>query len=182
MAHRFIGSATLPSPSTLPSTVVSSKKLLVEGISRRIAAKAGIAPPLIVRDEKAWLEGNGTKKNSSITYSTSFACTHTEKELEAAIAHEISHIKKNHPARASRVKKIVAYLNGNRMLDNVSWSLHIYHAAVRLCRAQEFSADRHSITLTGDAESLISALRKYPSAESAEHPPVEERIARLQAL
>ena len=147
---------------------------------------------------------------------------HTTKELVAVLAHEVGHFKKGHIPRmlaASLISSLVLFyllslvLNAPGATEAVGFPQHSVHAGLTvaflvygplslalgfltqwLSRKHEFEADRYAVETTGEAESLVAALKRL-SAESLSnldphpwkvlleysHPPVIQRIRAMRA-
>jgi heat shock protein HtpX len=152
----------------------------------------------------------------------------TLNELAGVLAHEISHIRNNDLAVMgladvmTRFTQMLAYLALILALINLPafllneaeisfWGLVLLYLTptagsliqLALSRTREYDADIEAVSLTGDPDSLASALEKLERYQGQfwedmtlpvpgrripqpsllrSHPPTEERIARLRAL
>jgi len=127
----------------------------------------------------AFAAGKG-KKSSVVAVTTALMDTLDKPELEAVIAHELTHIANRDAFVMSvagfmstiawYVARFSIYIRGGRDRDNGSgviiWlvSVAVWFLSFLLIRAlsryREFSADRGSALLTGNPSALISALLK----------------------
>lgn len=132
----------------------------------------------------------------------------TKKELISVIGHELGHVASNDMARMTQARGIQNALSfflifrGFKLVARWIFTPLSELELLRLSRAREFTADRISAMMLG-AEGMISALQKLQQEKIVPkthghahvlmwagfsngglfntHPPLEQRIARLQA-
>jgi heat shock protein HtpX len=167
----------------------------------RLSACGGINAPRLF-----FVEGStpniltvGKKGRSVIIVSVGLLETLSSRELEAVLAHEISHIRNND----NLLKTLVSSL---KFYSPFIFPTYLLEPAVY--REREFLADESGVALTGNPSALISALLKIGEALSFKpkhssfsnvamgfcfaiprkrgvfdnHPPLEERLSRLMQL
>lgn len=154
-------------------------------IMTRLCVIAGISRPGIAIVDRAvpnaFATGRNTKK-SIIAVTTGLLSMLSQDELEAVLAHELSHVKNRDVmiiTLASLISTAAFYVFRNFFLyshsgsrngkENFWFIIPIMAAGVwvvsfllikALSRYREFSADRGSAVLTGKPAQLVSALRK----------------------
>ncbi|HEY5565184.1 MAG TPA: M48 family metallopeptidase [Rhodothermia bacterium] len=169
----------------------------------------------------AFFTGFGSQKRIAL-YDT-LVEQHTEDELVAVLAHEVGHYKKHHIIQGAVVSIIhtgILFFLLSQVLDfrplfetfyvsdpSIYTGLIFFGlllspvelilglAMNALSRRNEYDADRYAATLTGSAESLISALKRLSHSNLSNltphpsyvrlyysHPPVLERIQALRNL
>ena len=154
-------------------------------ILTRLCAIAGISRPRIAIVDKAvpnaFATGRNTK-NSIIAVTTGLLSMLNQEELEAVIAHELSHVKNRDVmiiTLASLISTAAFFIFRNSFMiprtggrngkENLWFIIPIMAAGVwvisfllikALSRYREFSADRGSAILTGRPSQLVSALMK----------------------
>ena len=157
----------------------------LQAMTQRIASLADIPMPRLALIDteaaNAFAVGLGHRR-AVIVLTEGLRRTLTEPELEAVVAHEISHIANRDAAvlTAVAVPRILGELivggPGSSLLGLVwlsIWPLGIPLVAVgslltlTVSRYREFSADRGSAILTGAPEQLMSALSKLASRSAA---------------
>jgi heat shock protein HtpX len=151
----------------------------------RLCAIAGITRPRIAIVNKAIPNAFATgrnAKNSVIAVTTGLLSTLTEEELEAVLAHELSHVKNRDVmviTLASLISTAAFFIfrsssqtsraGGKSGKQNLWFLIPVFAAAVwivsfllikALSRYREFAADRGSAILTGRPSQLASALMK----------------------
>ncbi|HUN65257.1 MAG TPA: M48 family metallopeptidase [Bacteroidota bacterium] len=173
------------------------------------------------RSSKANAFFTGFGRHKRIVLYDTLIAGHTTDELKAIVAHEIGHFKKHHILQGMILGVLNAGLMlflfsrlillpglyGAFAVDHPSAYTGFIFAGLfltplgtvislflhSLSRANEFAADRYAAVTTGDAQSLIAALKKL-SAENLtnltphplmvrlhhSHPPVPERISSLE--
>jgi heat shock protein HtpX len=201
-----------------------------------LAIAAGLPMPMVEIIEtdalNAYASGLGTA-DASIAVTRGLLDTLTSDELEAVLAHELTHIR-NRDVRLMMVAIIFVGILafGAQVLGRTVWGrsstgtrvrpLALYDIALfaiagtlagigylfgliakfALSRTREFLADAGAVTLTKKPEALISALRTIATHDTipgipaslqammissriqglvATHPPIEARVAALQA-
>lgn len=192
---------------------------------RELAAAAGIDPPALMLlptpIPNAVTVGEGP--DQTLAVSAGLLRELSPAELRAVLAHEIMHLAHGDTstlrlvavlealtASMSRIGVLLAFLQLPLLWVGASlpWAavLLLVFAPLlsvllrlALSRSREFDADLGAAQLTGDAEALVSALRKLEAFERRArwwapwgvpdlpewlrtHPDTEERIARLEAL
>jgi len=178
---------------------------MVESLSKSL----GIPSPIIVHDRMSWYEAAAFRLHGfrKISLSRNLLLDADYDEMEAVIAHELSHIYRNDHLllgvnQACVAGSVVAFgwatvaaamhvdgLAG--MAVAMALGAMIAFAAV-LCmfaamRSQEYTADMDSAAMTGNPEALMDYLgylgRLAPSRSMSPfrtHPTAEQRIAALQ--
>jgi heat shock protein HtpX len=145
----------------------------------RLAAAADVPAPrlAIIR---SWapnaLSAGMTPKRATIAVTTELLRRLDERELEAVLAHELSHV-------ANRDGMVMTIVSGPAMLGSAMWNdgnergkvvyLLLYWPVhlVGLClmwtisRYREYAADRGAAAITGAPEQLMSALTKIAERE-----------------
>ncbi len=168
----------------------------------------------------------GTKNESAIALTDGLLRQLDINELTAVLAHEISHIQNNDlwvmgladmfsrtTSMFSLFGQILLFMNLPLIMlseVNINWVaifLLLFApnlsalAQLSLSRTREFNADLNAVYLTGDPDSLISALLKIEASQGdwmehifipgrrepvpsvlRTHPPTQERVLRLQSL
>jgi heat shock protein HtpX len=164
----------------------------------RLCVIAGLPKPkLAIVDSSvpnAFATGRGPK-NAVVAVTTGLMRKLDQRELEAVLAHELSHVKNRDMAIltiASFISTLAFYIvrysfyfggfGGNRKNSNnglvVVWivSILVWIISFLLIRAlsryREFAADRGSAAITGNPVNLISALRKISG--TMENVPTED--------
>ena len=177
-------------------------------IAESLSTKLGIPCPIIVHDHMSWYEAAAFRLYDfqKISLSRNLLLNADYDEMEAVIAHELSHIYRNDHLllsvnQACVVGSVVAFVwatvagamqEGGLAGMAVAMALS---AAVALTavlslfaamRSQEYTADMDSATMTGNPEPLISYLefleRCAPLRSKSlfrTHPTVEDRVAAL---
>ncbi len=164
----------------------------------RLSRKAGVDTPklYLIECSTPIISTRGKRKNPIIMMSVGLIENLTSRELEASLAHELSHIKNNDGlirALVSSLKFVAPFVFLNYLIEP---AIH---------REREFLADEGSVALTGEPRALISALIKtskntnvgYTSFQNmigfslenpllrgifSKHPPLVERLNRLLEL
>jgi len=167
----------------------------------RLSRKAGVRPPKLFLIERSMpmIFTVGKRNSATIMVSVGLLENLSSKELEASLAHEISHIK-----------------NNDGLIRTLAFSLKLatpfnllgYLIEPAIYREREFLADEASVALTNEPSALISALIKISEAFAVKtkrgffyglaigfflesplrsglfnkHPPLEERLNRLLQL
>jgi len=167
----------------------------------RLSRKAGVKPPKLYLIERSTpiTFAVGRRNAPTIMVSVGLLETLSSKELEASLAHEISHIKRND----GLIRTLASSLK-----FATPFNLFSYLIEPAIYREREFLADEGSVTLTDEPSALISALIKISEAcdvkpnESffsklavgfflkspvgggifSKHPSLEERLNRLLQL
>ena len=154
-------------------------------ILTRLCAIAGISRPRIAIVDKAIPNAFATgrnSKNSVIAVTTGLRNILNQEELEAVLAHELSHVKNRDVmvlTLASLISTAAFFIFRNTLMttrtgrqsgkQNLWFIIPVFAAAVwivsfllikALSRYREFSADRGSAILTGRPSQLASALMK----------------------
>jgi len=166
-----------------------------------LSRKAGVKTPKLYLIERSTLMifTVGRKNSHAIMVSVGLLENLSSKELEASLAHEISHIK-NSDDLIRTMASIMKFATPFNLLG--------YLIEPAIYREREFLADEGSVTLTNEPSALISALIKFSEAWDVEakesllcrlsigfflespsrggifskHPPLEERLNRLLQL
>jgi heat shock protein HtpX len=145
----------------------------------RLAAAANLPPPRLALI-RSWapnaLSAGMTPKGATIAVTTELLRRLDERELEAVLAHELSHV-------ANRDGMVMTIVSGPAMLGSAMWNddnprgkiayLLLYWPVhgVGVClmwtisRYREYAADRGAAALTGAPEQLMSALTKIAQRE-----------------
>lgn len=175
-------------------------------IVERCATEAGIPKPRVAIMQtpvpNAFATGR-SPKHAVVAVTDSITRLLTPRELEAVIAHEISHIKNRDVLTltiASFVAMIAALVMNNflfaamfsRRDSGGAWILAglaavvVYFVAqlliMALSRYREFSADRGSAYITGQPRDLISALEKISSRMNYVPAPQKEAVETANAF
>jgi heat shock protein HtpX len=178
----------------LGATVTPTKRDgSLNGIVERLAALAGVAAPeVVVADTDAMnaLAVGLRRRRSTLVVTRGLVDALNNGELEAVLAHEISHL-------ANRDAAVMTAVSAPRLLGEVVvggagegrgviwllvWPLGIIPLALgtvltlMVSRYREFAADRGSALLTGAPEQLMSALEKL-SGHALEIPHEDLRAA-----
>lgn len=184
---------------TMNARVVSeSEEPKLHETITRLCVIAGLPKPkLAIVDSSvpnAFATGRGPK-NAVVAVTTGLMRKLDQRELEAVLAHELSHVKNRDMAIltiASFISTLAFYIvrysfyfggfGGNRRNSNgglvVVWivSILVWIISFLLIRAlsryREFAADRGSAAITGNPVNLISALRKISG--TMENVPTED--------
>lgn len=168
---------------------------------RSLSRQAEVRPPQLY-----YVEGStprvftaGRRSSAVIVMSVGLLETLSKKELEASLAHEISHVKN----RDCLIKTLVSSL---KLSSPFIFPFYFVEPAIH--REREFLADEGSVNLTGKVSPLISALIKIGETRDFKsnrvflqgfflsfltrshryggifdkHPPLEERLHRLIQL
>ena len=145
----------------------------------RLAAAADVPPPRLALI-RSWapnaLSAGMTPKRAVIAVTTELLRRLDERELEAVLAHELSHV-------VNRDGMVMTVVSGPAMLGSAMWNddswrgkiayLLLYWPVhmVGLClmwtisRYREYDADRGAAAITGAPEHLMSALTKIAERE-----------------
>jgi heat shock protein HtpX len=145
----------------------------------RLAAAADVRPPGLALI-RSWapnaLAVGMTPERATIAVTTELLRRLDEQELEAVVAHELSHL-------VNRDGMVMTFVSGPAMLGSAMWNadnprgkiayLLLYWPvhAVGLClmwtisRYREYAADRGAAAITGAPEQLMSALTKIGERE-----------------
>jgi heat shock protein HtpX len=145
----------------------------------RLAAAADVPPPGLALI-RSWapnaLAVGMTPERATIAVTTELLRRLDEQELEAVVAHELSHL-------VNRDGMVMTFVSGPAMLGSAMWNadnprgkiayLLLYWPvhAVGLClmwtisRYREYAADRGAAAITGAPEQLMSALTKIGERE-----------------
>jgi len=178
----------------------SETKEIYETLNR-LSRKTGMSPPKLYLIERSTpiIFSVGRRKAPTILVSVGILETLSSKELEASLAHEISHIK-NNDGLIRTLASSLKYATPFNFLG--------YLIEPAIYREREFLADQGSVTLTNEPSALISALIKISEASDfkpkggfcyrsamgfflvsplwggifSKHPPLEERLNRLLEL
>jgi heat shock protein HtpX len=165
------------------------------GAIERLAALADIPAPQVALSPLAAPNALATgisRPGSTVVVTEALLHTLTPEELEAVLAHEVSHVANRDAAvlAAATSFRSIAALFGDPRLTNpdaeldanfrarigrvvsapVRWPLLIVGTplVLALSRYREYAADRGSALLTGRPEELMSALRKLSGATPPE--------------
>lgn len=177
---------------------------------RRLATEADLPMPKVgiiqhramANIPNAFATGR-SPRNAVIAVTPKIRAILTEEELEAVLAHEISHVK-NHDMLTMTIgsfavmiasmilqNQFILALFGNRDSENgggilifiaamiVTFIVYIVGTIVTMAisRYREFSADRGSAYLTRNPDSLISALKKISSGVNAASPDAKRAVS-----
>jgi heat shock protein HtpX len=145
----------------------------------RLAVVADVPPPRLALI-RSWapnaLSAGMTPERAIIAVTTELLRRLDEQELEAVVAHELSHV-------ANRDGMVMTFVSGPAMLGSAMWNddnprgriayLLLFWPvhAVGLClmwtisRYREYVADRGAAAITGEPEQLMSALTKIAERE-----------------
>ena len=137
--------------STAPTEMISS----VAEISRA----GGIAPPSVSLIDSGHPAAfiTRTRQGYVLAISVGLVESLSKDELDACIAHELSHVKNNDFAVRSFATTARVALFAHPLGHLIEPALY---------RAREFLADRTAVQLTGGRDSLISALTKIRESQS----------------
>ena len=165
-----------------------------------LALRAGVAPPavhLIDDDAPIALATGGWPPRAAIALSTGLLALLSERELRAAIGHELAHIRRGDvhmvgfaaALSGALVALALAAIAGDTLDTDVAaanawtgWPLLLLAALpLRLAagRAREFDADRLGARISGDARALADALFKIERAAMRRPPPRYPQAAML---
>jgi heat shock protein HtpX len=189
-------------------------------VAERLAAQADVAPPPDVLLSLSRLPNAlavPTAEKPLIVVTSSLIETLTDPELEAVLAHEVTHL-------ANRDAAVMTFVSGPAFAFSGMWRdggrgwfaagmfspvwLLSVLAMRAVSRYREYTADRGSALLTGAPEQLMSALTKIHGVQPTgdlrggravsalciralkwqrvpifrDHPPLEKRLARLEAM
>ena len=167
----------------------------------RLSRKAGVKTPKLCFIERSSpiIFTVGRRNTPTVILSVGLLETLSPEELEASLAHEISHIKNND----GLIRTLASCLKFAAPFNFVSYLIE-----PAIYREREFLADEASVTLTKKPSALISALIKISEAFAVKtkggyfyslamgfflesplrgglfnkHPPLEERLNRLLQL
>jgi len=167
----------------------------------RLSRKAGVKPPKLYLIERSTpiTFAVGRRNAPTIIVSVGLLETLSSEELEASLAHEISHIRKND----GLIRTLVSSLKFATPFNFLSYLIE-----PAVYREREYLADEGSVTLTNKPSALVSALIKISESCHVEptesffsrfvvgfflgspvwggifskHPPIEERLNRLLQL
>jgi heat shock protein HtpX len=177
---------------------------------RRLATEADLPMPKVgiiqhramANIPNAFATGR-SPRNAVIAVTPKIRAILTEEELEAVLAHEISHVR-NHDMLTMTIgsfavmiasmilqNQFILALFGNRDSENgggilifiaamiVTFIVYIVGTIVTMAisRYREFSADRGSAYLTRNPDSLISALKKISSGVNAASPDAKRAVS-----
>ena len=177
---------------------------------RRLATEADLPMPKIgiiqhramANIPNAFATGR-SPRNAVIAVTPKIRAILTDEELEAVLAHEMSHVK-NHDMLTMTIgsfavmiasmilqNQFILALFGNRDSENgggilifiaamiVTFIVYIVGTIVTMAisRYREFSADRGSAYLTRNPDSLISALKKISSGVNAASPDAKRAVS-----
>jgi heat shock protein HtpX len=165
----------------------------LRGIVERLAALAEVpAPEVVVADTDSMnaLAVGLRRRRSTLVVTRGLVEALGDAELEAVLAHEISHLANRDAAVMTAVSAprtlgevvVGGAGEGRGLLWLVGWPLGIIPLALgtaltlMVSRYREFAADRGSALLTGAPEQLMSALQKI-SGHAAEIPHEDLRAA-----
>jgi heat shock protein HtpX len=165
----------------------------LRGIVERLAALAEVpAPEVAVADTDSMnaLAVGLRRRRSTLVVTRGLVEALDDAELEAVLAHEISHLANRDAAVMTAVSAprtlgevvVGGAGEGRGLLWLVGWPLGIVPLALgtaltlMVSRYREFAADRGSALLTGAPEQLMSALQKI-SGHAAEIPHEDLRAA-----
>lgn len=168
---------------------------------RSLSRQAEVCPPHLyfVEGSTPRIFTAGRRSSAVIVMSVGLLETLSKKELEASLAHEISHVKN----RDCLIKTLVSSLKLSS-----PFIFPFYFVEPAIYREREFLADESGVNLTGEVSPLISALIKIGEACNFKskrvflqgfmlnfftrshgyggifdkHPPLEERLKRLIQL
>lgn len=157
----------------------------VDSVARRLAQQAGIPAPTVyvVEDDDPESYTFGTRSDGTIILSTKLVAVLSDDELEAVLAHELSHLL-NRDSRMMGIALIPMLVADRLVLDRAPpirerhaftsialgflWLLLKAVVGVQkrcsmvgvatLSRGRELEADRAAATLTGQPSALASAL------------------------
>ncbi len=177
---------------------------------RRLATEADLPMPKVgiiqhramANIPNAFATGR-SPRNAVIAVTPKIRAILTDEELEAVLAHEMSHVK-NHDMLTMTIgsfavmiasmilqNQFILALFGNRDSENgggilifiaamiVTFIVYIVGTIVTMAisRYREFSADRGSAYLTRNPDSLISALKKISSGVNAASPDAKRAVS-----
>ena len=165
----------------------------LRGIVERLAALADVRPPEVVvadTDSMNALAVGLRRRRSTLVVTRGLLEALDGAELEAVLAHEISHLANRNAAVMTAVSAprtlgevvVAGAGEGRGLLWLVGWPLGIIPLALgtaltlMMSRYREFAADRGSALLTGAPEQLMSALEKL-SGHALEIPHDDLRAA-----
>jgi Zn-dependent protease with chaperone function len=192
----------LPLAKLFPDMVFATAPTELTSSVARLSKMAGIAPPNVSLidsgDPAAFI--TRSRQGYVLAVSVGLVESLSQDELEACIAHELSHVKNNDFALRSFATSARVALFAHPLSHFIEPALY---------RAREFLADKTAVQLVGGRESLISALGKigesqdYISANSGtitaaclfnsasknrfvrlfdKHPNIESRVRALREL
>ena len=136
---------------------VSAPRKLISQVSQ-ISRTVGVAPPYVSLIDS----GNPaafitrSRRGFELAISVGLVESLTETELEACIAHELSHVKNNDFAVRSLATSARVALFAHPLSHFIEPAIY---------RAREFLADKTAVQLTGRSDSLISALTKIRESQ-----------------
>jgi heat shock protein HtpX len=202
------------------------------GAVRRLAEKAGIGmPEVAVYEGEPNAFATGAFRNSSlVAVSTGLLNSMSKEEIEAVLAHEVSHVANGDMVTLALIQgvvntfvvflaRVVGYLVDRVILKSDRGVGIGYYVTVFACeivfgilasiivfwfsRQREFRADAGAASLQGTPRPMVAALRRLGGLEPGElpktfqssgiadkpgfmalfssHPPIEARIAALEA-
>jgi heat shock protein HtpX len=148
-------------------TPEEDERALLRPIVERVAAMADVVPPeLAIVDTpvpNAFALGR-RRRSSLVVVTTGLAEALDDRELEAVLAHEITHIA-NHDTAVMTLASPLAVVGG-RLFYTPIWPLAaaVFFIGtlitITLSRYREYVADHGAAVLTGQPEHLMSALVK----------------------
>lgn len=142
----------------------------IHEILNRLSRKAGVKPPKLYLIERSTpiIFAVGRRNVPTLMVSVGLFETFSSKELEASLAHEISHIKRND----GLIRTLVSSLKFATPFNFLSYLIE-----PAIYREREFLADEGSVALTNRPSALVSALIKISEACDVE--PKESFFSRL---
>jgi len=171
------------------------------GHVKDLSMRAGVSPPglKLIESSKLQILSLGRKARSTIYVSVGLMEALTDEEMEAALAHEVSHIRNGD----SFLRAFASSLRLAAMFNVLGFIIE-----PAISRDREFLADEEGARLTGKPQALASALLKLSEIPSLwpetgmlgslpmglitprnrvsrffdRHPPLEERLRRLLDL
>lgn len=136
---------------------ITAPNELVRSVAE-ISKKAGIAPPSVSLIDSGDLAAFITRSSHGIELAVSVGLLESlnQDELEACIAHELSHVKNNDFA-------LRTFATSARIAVFAHPVSHLVEPAIY--RAREYLADKTAVQLIGGRDSLISALTKIRESQ-----------------
>jgi len=180
---RAVGAEVGPAPADSP----------VRAAVERLAGLAGIAAPEVAIAETDSLNAFAVglrRRSSTVVVTRGLIRALTAAELEAVLAHEVSHLVNRDAAVMTAVSSprtlgevvVSGAGEGFGLLWLIGWPLGLFPYVVgtgltlTVSRAREFAADRGAAMLTGAPAALMSALQKI-AGHAAEIPHDDLRAA-----
>jgi len=156
-AYLEFGKARLPLTRLFPEYRFLAAPMQIQRIVKRLASKAGVQPPQVSLIDSGipWAFITRSRKGFVLAVSIGLLEALQPAEVQACLAHEISHLKNNDFA----LRFFATFAKVGLFTRPLSYLIE-----PAIYRAREHLADRTASSLVGGSGPLVSALRKIREA------------------